>query len=91
MLCIGKSPEDALYIRNETRLLFHKNRDLQDKAVIKEKLFEAQSRYELALHYGIPQPRYYNVSPKTHNATVGKKRAKAAYLDSYYEDSSNTT
>ena len=35
--------------------------NIKDLEKIERKLFEAESRYELALHYKIPQPRGYNV------------------------------
>jgi hypothetical protein len=57
---------------------------------IEAKIFEAESRLELALHYKIPYPRYYNVGPKANSRHPSKKfRVPSAYMDSLYP-SSNT-
>eukprot|EP01080_Neovahlkampfia_damariscottae_P005722 gene5722-9542_t len=54
-------PEDREYIFGEARKLFRQNMNIKDKESIERKLFEAETRYELAIHYKIPQPRSYNV------------------------------
>jgi hypothetical protein len=53
--------EDKQYIFNEARTLFRKNMEITDKEQIERKLFEAETRLALAVHYKIPQPRLYNV------------------------------
>jgi hypothetical protein len=42
--------EEKEYIRTETRELFQQNKDLTDPELIREKLFEGETRMELALH-----------------------------------------
>lgn len=34
---------------------------MESRELIKKKLFEAETRYELALHYQIPHPRLYHL------------------------------
>jgi len=62
------------YILEEARTLFRKNKDLKDPEMINAKIFEGNSRYELAKHYNIPFPRLYNVPPKTFEENVGSKQ-----------------
>jgi len=54
-----KSEGDRVAVLGEARQLFQENRGLSDPAAIKNKLFEAETRLELALHYKIPFPRLY--------------------------------
>ena len=51
--------QEREYIREEARSLFRRNMALQDPRQIQEKVFEAESRLELALHYHNPYPRMY--------------------------------
>lgn len=51
---LGEVPEESQYITNEAQDLFRKNRFLKDPAEIDAKIFEAESRMELAFHYRIP-------------------------------------
>lgn len=64
------------YILEEARTLFRKNKDLKDDETINAKIFEGNSRFELAKHYNIPFPRMYNVPPKTFEENVGTKQVK---------------
>ena len=63
-VCVWKMvawQEEREYIVKETQSLFHKNKDLTDPEKIDAKLFEAESRLELGLHYKIPFPRLFHV------------------------------
>ncbi|CAN8002758.1 unnamed protein product [Ixodes hexagonus] len=57
-----KTQEEQFYIISETKELFRKNKSVTDEETIKECLREAQSRLDLALHYGNPYPRPVNVA-----------------------------
>ncbi|BAM83342.1 hypothetical protein, conserved [Cyanidioschyzon merolae strain 10D] len=77
-------PETVDSVCAEARQLFRRNASLRDPQDIERKLFEAESRLELALHYGIPFPRAYHLSP---GATPRSPRRVAypLYMDSYVE------
>mmetsp|Transcript_11406 Transcript_11406/g.23127 ORF Transcript_11406/g.23127 Transcript_11406/m.23127 type:complete len:156 (-) Transcript_11406:1222-1689(-) len=88
--------EERNYVRNEAHTLFHKNAGLTRPSEIQEKLFEGESRLELALHYRIPYPRPYNVTPGSTGRPVRPSTApsKSSVLDSdtaalQMEDSAN--
>lgn len=75
------------YIVSEARRLFKKNKDITDPEIIKAKIFEAEARYGLAMHYNIPYPRLYNVVHGAHgNRTAGiDLTCLPAYMHSYYD------
>ncbi|KAK4529337.1 hypothetical protein CCYA_CCYA01G0194 [Cyanidiococcus yangmingshanensis] len=77
-------PETLADVYAEAKTLFRKNAPLRDAEEIERKLFEGESRLEMALHYGIPYPRQYHLSP---GATPHSPRRVAypLYLDSYVE------
>eukprot|EP00794_Sanderia_malayensis_P008854 gene8854-9802_t len=89
------SNEERSYIVSEARLLFHKNKELQDPSEIQLALKEAEARLELALHYKNPYPRPVNVPPLAAARVQGKKfgkgqlrrrsEAKPVYIRSYEE------
>ncbi|KAG5494091.1 hypothetical protein JKF63_01925 [Porcisia hertigi] len=76
------SDEDALYVLEETRRLFHQNRGIRDAGRIERKLREVEMRYEMALHYNIPYPRPFN---KMQGSMQESGVPYAAYLDSAYD------
>lgn len=90
------NPAEAREVVSEARTLFRQNRSLTDPKEVAAKVFEAESRLELALHYGIAYPRHYNLPPGTTvnamkaAARRGKRSrvadAKPAYMDSYYDN-----
>ena len=57
--------EERPYILQEARQLFHDNStiDPTNTELMDKKILEAESRLALALHYGIPYPRAYNIAP----------------------------
>mmetsp|Transcript_35942 Transcript_35942/g.143667 ORF Transcript_35942/g.143667 Transcript_35942/m.143667 type:complete len:99 (+) Transcript_35942:260-556(+) len=63
--------------------LFRKNQFVVGVEEIEEKLFEGESRLELALHYKIPYPRPSNVSPGATGKS--KETPRPAYMSSYDE------
>jgi len=65
------------YIYIEARRLYTKNKNITDFDLIEEKLFEAEARYGLAIHYKNPYPRLpqYDGDPT--------KKVKIPYLSSY--------
>ncbi|PRP88959.1 hypothetical protein PROFUN_02237 [Planoprotostelium fungivorum] len=78
--------EEARYIRLEARELFSKNKSIRDPETIKEKIFEAQSRIELAQHYRNPYPRLQNSPPGASQQDLWNdpsKLVKPAYMSSY--------
>lgn len=82
-ISVGNGEEERSYIFQEAKTLFRKNRSLQDVKKIEEKIFEAESRLELGIHYGIPYPRPSNVSPLATGKT--RETPKPAYMNSYDE------
>ncbi|AYU82706.1 Complex 1 protein (LYR family)/Complex1 LYR-like [Leishmania donovani] len=76
------SDEDALYVLEETRRLFHQNQGIRDLERIERKLREVEMRYEMALHYNIPYPRPFN---KMQGSMQESGVPYAAYLDSAYD------
>ncbi|KAK7195917.1 Complex 1 protein (LYR family)/Complex1 LYR-like [Novymonas esmeraldas] len=76
------SDEDALYVLEETRRLFHQNRGIREVERIERKLREVEMRYEMALHYKIPYPRPFN---KMQGSMQESGVPYAAYLDSAYD------
>jgi len=71
------------YIVNEARGLFRRNACIRDAATIEQKLFEAESRLELGLHYNIPYPRPTNVVPGATGKDGTSAAVLPAYMDSY--------
>jgi len=81
-------PEERQYIKDEARSLFRMNKSLTSDEEIQRKIFEAESRLALAVHYKIPFPRLYNVAPGTTlkvRRTVAPK-IKPAYMDTIYDE-----
>lgn len=76
------SNQDALYVLDESRRLFHQNSNITDAAVIERKLREVEMRYGLAMHYKIPYPRLYH---KVQGSTQESAICYSAYLDSSYD------
>ncbi|KPI82832.1 hypothetical protein ABL78_8152 [Leptomonas seymouri] len=74
--------EDALYVLEETRKLFHQNRGIRDVERIERKVREVEMRYELALHYRIPYPRPFN---KMQGSMQESGVPYAPHLDSSYD------
>ncbi|XP_038064155.1 LYR motif-containing protein 1-like [Patiria miniata] len=86
--------EEQQYIRDETRTLFKKNKQVTDPEKIKVYIQEAEARLAMALHYQSPYPRPVNIPPMGLPPSVsrGKKaqdrlrqRAKPVYLQSHDE------
>ena len=79
--------EERGYILSESRRLFRLNSGLEQTEAIERKLFEAQSRWELASFYGIAAPRYYynQVGTVTKAANKSAINVRPAYLDTEYE------
>ena len=72
-------------IREEARSLFRKNLDLAEDQV-PDKLFEGESRVELALHYRVYSPRlsYVQKGTEDHDAeSLRRSRVRPRYMDSY--------
>eukprot|EP00898_Chlorokybus_atmophyticus_P008822 jgi/Chlat1/8941/Chrsp94S08245 len=47
--------------KGEARSIFRQHRDETDPKKIEALVFEAESRAEYAVHYGIPYPRLHNI------------------------------
>lgn len=90
LILLGEIPADAQYIRNEAFVLFRRNKNLTDPTEIEEKIFEAESRITLGLHYKIPYPRYANYSPgfmkQSKKKREQERKSRPVYMKSYYED-----
>lgn len=76
-------PLPKRYIRSETVTLFRRNRHETDAETIDAKLFEAESRLELGVHYQIPYPRHYYKS-------TGETAAKPLPIQPLYMHSLGT-
>eukprot|EP01104_Vermistella_antarctica_P018700 TRINITY_DN7025_c0_g1_i1.p2 TRINITY_DN7025_c0_g1~~TRINITY_DN7025_c0_g1_i1.p2 ORF type:complete len:119 (+),score=27.13 TRINITY_DN7025_c0_g1_i1:627-983(+) len=78
-------PKEAVYIRTEAQRLFRRNRPITDASMIETKVFEAESRIELAMHYRIPYPRLYHASaPPAEDVDEGEEIIPA-YMHSYFD------
>ncbi|XP_048575347.1 LYR motif-containing protein 1-like [Nematostella vectensis] len=86
--------QERKYIKDEARNLFKKNKNISDVSEIDQCIKEAESRIEMALHYGTAYPRMINVPPAaiaksgTHQRKVQdriRQQAKPTYLHSYEE------
>lgn len=77
----GEASSERPYIRNEVRTLVRKNKDIESKDLIAEKIQEFETRIETGLHYKIPYPRPTNVIP----GATGKdpQVVTPVYLHSY--------
>jgi len=75
--------DEAAYIRSEARTLFNKNKHISDPELVEKKLFEGESRLQMAIHYKIPYPRMSYAPPNTREGQLASKRIKQAYMDSY--------
>jgi hypothetical protein len=74
--------DDAVYVLEETRRLFHRNAAITNSDIIDTKLREAEARYALAVHYRIPYPRpFYKATGSMNDSGV----AYSVYLDSSYD------
>ncbi|XP_076365988.1 LYR motif-containing protein 1-like [Tachypleus tridentatus] len=77
----SQHPElEGKYIINETKELFHKNKNLKNEEEIKSRLMEADSRLQMALHYRIPYPRPVNLPPQALASPLGKRLKKQCRL-----------
>ncbi|KAJ7295691.1 hypothetical protein O6H91_07G015800 [Diphasiastrum complanatum] len=65
-------PSEKTYILEESRLLFRKYQHLSDPTEINQKLFEGETRFEIAWHYKIPYPRLHNLA----TGSVAEKPSK---------------
>lgn len=74
--------EDALYVLEEARRLFHQNSHIRSVERIERKLREVEMRYELAIHYRIPYPRPLH---KTQGSMPESGVSYAAYLDTSFD------
>mmetsp|Transcript_290 Transcript_290/g.303 ORF Transcript_290/g.303 Transcript_290/m.303 type:complete len:155 (-) Transcript_290:141-605(-) len=86
---ITKRDKERAYIKNELQRLYRRNIDIIDPEVIDAKLFEAETRMELAMHYKIPYPRSCYVTGVTADTLANKHLTSfcdAAYMHSYYHD-----
>ncbi len=77
--------EEKNYIVKEAQTLFRQNKNITSPESIEEKIFEASSRMELAAHYKIPYPRYYNAPPNQNAKDLRTSYIKPAYMKSYYK------
>ncbi|XP_072044565.1 LYR motif-containing protein 1-like [Amphiura filiformis] len=82
--------DEQIYIRNETKTLFRKNKQVTDPGEISLCIREAESRLEMAVHYQSPYPRPVNIPYQ--GLSKGKKaqdrlrkQAKPVYLHSHDE------
>jgi hypothetical protein len=64
------------------RTLFRQNRHVSDIAELEKKLFEAETRLALGVHYRIPYPRAYYVPVSTVATSKKKQTIVPAYMDS---------
>ncbi|CAF1028305.1 unnamed protein product [Adineta ricciae] len=89
----AKTAEERLYIRNETRNLFRKNKHVENANELEEHIREGEARVELACHYKNPYPRLVNLPtyslPPSHNRIRYKSEyevedmSRPIYLKSY--------
>ncbi|CAF1189232.1 unnamed protein product [Rotaria sp. Silwood1] len=89
----SKTREEQIYIRNEARELFRKNKHVNDPNEIEEHIREGEARIELACHYKNPYPRLVNLPtyslPPSHNRIRFKSEyetedmSRPIYLKSY--------
>lgn len=77
----GKDPAEAADLRLEARTLFTRNAGIADAATIESKLFEGESRLDLAVFYGIAAPRLPHVVPGATGQT--RETIIPAYMHSY--------
>jgi len=77
----GKNPAEATDLRSEARTLFAQNAGLTEAATIEAKLFEGESRLDLATFYGIAAPRLPHVVPGATGRT--RETILPAYMHSY--------
>lgn len=82
-------PKEQVYIQKEARKLFRRNKNLTNPEEINEKLFEAESRLALGIHYQNPYPRMYHapkITPRQLQDDIKNKnqRSTAAYMRSLY-------
>jgi len=78
----GNTGEEPAYIRTEARDLFHKNMLITDPEQIEAKLYEAEVRVELGLHYRIPYPKPF-YAPRGPVKTILDRMPHNPYMDSY--------
>jgi len=60
---LAKHGVDGGFIRAEASAAFRQNSSLTDEAEIAKKLFEAESRLALGVHYGLATPRPFYTAP----------------------------
>ncbi|XP_060601934.1 LYR motif-containing protein 1-like [Ruditapes philippinarum] len=92
----GSDGKERIYIRDEARRLFKRNKSITDVEEIKQHLKEGQTRLELALHYKTPYPRPVHLpqhvlhSPKDKRLKAQKRKleqSKPIYIKSYTDES----
>ncbi|XP_052773986.1 LYR motif-containing protein 1-like [Mya arenaria] len=92
----GATDEEKRYIRDETRKLFKKNKELSDESLIREHLKEGETRIELAMHYQNPYPRPVHLPQHVLHSKAGKRlkaqqrklqQSKPIYIKSYEDES----
>eukprot|EP00761_Pharyngomonas_kirbyi_P013468 gb/GECH01013497.1/.p1 GENE.gb/GECH01013497.1/~~gb/GECH01013497.1/.p1 ORF type:complete len:166 (+),score=36.17 gb/GECH01013497.1/:1-498(+) len=74
--------KEKVYIDDEAKRLFKRNKNIEDKQIIDEKIFEAESRLTLGVHYKFPYPRLYT----TVKNEEANEDIRPAYMHSYFED-----
>ena len=85
------------FIKEEARTLFHKNMNAPPE-MIPHKIFEAETRIELALHYQIPYPRLPFIQKGVDFSALSSQEVDAfqqdhrpAYMHSYFNDHSTSS
>ncbi|KAK3090952.1 hypothetical protein FSP39_016019 [Pinctada imbricata] len=77
---VGGDQEETLkereYIKEETRRLFRKNKNITNEEEIKEHMREANTRIEMAIHYQIPYPRIVNIPQNVLAPTTAKLKRR---------------
>lgn len=77
--------EERSDIRHEAKTLFRKNKDLVGAEEIESRLFEGETRIQLAKHYKNPYPRLYYAPKGTQGnvESIQNNYIKGAYRASY--------
>ncbi|KAM4697573.1 LYR motif-containing protein 1 [Rhinophrynus dorsalis] len=86
--------KEKIYIVDEARTLFRKNKNVTDVEAINQCIEECRARVEIGLHYRIPYPRPVHLPPLglaiPHSKALRtqerlRKQAKPVYLKSHDE------
>ncbi|CAF1304918.1 unnamed protein product [Rotaria magnacalcarata] len=75
----SKTLEEQIYIRNQARELFRKNKNVKDSNEIEEHIREGEARIELACHYRNPYPRLVNLPTYSLPPNRNRIRFKSEY------------